>query len=112
MTYVLEQQGGHAPLALGGTTLVFEGIPAEGADARTKATGFFQVSGPGTTQGQSAVDGVTLTYRYTDGVTKVSLGDYDFQVAEKGTKLVFGEQTFAVGAKTVHVAKDGQARSE
>ena len=110
MHYHIGRQSGNATLSLGGTTLIFEGIPDQGADVPTKATGFFMISGSGTTNGNSSVDAVTLKYDYANGVTNLTFNDYGFKLTENGTKLVFGEQTFPLGTKTIRVAKDGSAK--
>ena len=76
MTYEIGRKDEHATLSLGGSTIIFEGIPFKGADATNLATGFFTVRGTGTSQGQSSVDVRTET-----GVTALMLaasgGDLD-----------------------------------
>lgn len=109
--YHIGQKGGNIVLSMAGTTITFEGIQAKGADAPTRTTGQFMASGTGNSKGQSSVDDVTLNYDYANGVAQFSLGEYKFNLIENGTKLVFGEQTFPIGTKSIRVAKDGNARS-
>ena len=110
VTYYVGQKGGNATLSLGGTTLIFEGIPTSEADVENKMSGFFKVAGSGTTRGKSSVDGVVLAYDYANGVTQLSFGEYKFKLTDNGTKLVFSDQAFDLGTKTIRVAKDGTAR--
>jgi len=110
VTYYVGQKGGNATLSLGGTTLVFEGIPTTEAEVEKKMSGFFEVAGSGNARGKSSVDGVTLAYNYRSGVTQLSFGEYKFKLTDNGTKLVFANQAFDLGTKTIRVAKDGTAR--
>ena len=112
MAYAIGQKGGCAILDLGGTTIIFEGIPVQGGDVERKMVGSLMVGGSGVGEVRSSIDGLELRYSYAKGQGRFSFGEYTFGLTDEGTRLVFGETTFPVGEKTIRVATDGRTRSE
>ena len=112
MNYAMGQKGGCATLSLGGTTIIFEGIPVQGGDDERMMVGSLMVGGAGVGEVTSSIDTLELRYSYAKGQGRFSFGEYTFELADEGTRLVFGETTFAVGEKTIRVARDGRTRSE
>lgn len=109
--WTLERQGGRAVLLIGRLTVVFENVPMKGGDQQL-ATGFFNVPAPGETReplsGGRSVNELTIRESWQDGVNTIQFNDYSFQLVENGTRLKFGDHTFAIGdEESIVVEKDG-----
>ena len=111
--WTLERQDGKAVLSIGKLTVVFENIPMKGGD-QILAKGFFKIPAPVESReplsGGRSYNELTIKESWKDSVNTILFNDYSFQLIEDGTKIKFGDKTFAIGDKqTIIVAEDGTA---
>jgi hypothetical protein len=108
MSYTLGRKNDLAVLTVGKLTVIFEGVPFKGPDAAELASGFVQVSGSGKASGQSGVNEVKVAFNYANGVQRMSVGAYQFDILNNGRTIKFGDQTVdATRESTIVVKKDG-----
>ena len=100
LTYNLGRKNGVAVLTIDKLTVVFEGAPFKGPDAESVSSGFVQVSGGGSASGGSSVNEVKLTQSYRDGIQRMSLNGYTFEIIDGG-------RTFNMNGKKVDVTRKG-----
>ncbi len=116
--YQIERKDGHPVMSFHKLTVVFENISWKGTDPFV-SNHAVHIAAPGETREESdsssryvahGEDELSIKEWWSNGVTTISFNEYKFHLIEDGTKLKFGDKTFAVAEKqTIVVAEDGTA---
>ena len=110
LPYNLQKKAGIVTMTVGDVTIVFEGLEDD-SPGETQNGGTFFVAGPGSGTGKSRM----LEYTEGDGVVDfIVAGNYSFKIIDEGTKLVYSDQTFALGEgpTKITIGKDGTVRAD